>query len=246
MKRFGILRLFVVLILLSAGYVLKFPMGGHDYLGYICFAVALLIVLFNFLNRYSLKKLRVILIVMLCAGIVAFGIIEVPIVRAAKTDVNPGADYLVVLGAGLYGTTPSLILVSRLNAALDYLTEFPDATVIVAGGQGPGEDITEAEAMRVWLTGKGIDPSRIVKEDKSTSTVENLSNSFSILRARGGNPANGIAIVSSNFHLYRAKLIAKSLGASPVGVAGTTRYPLLNLNYFIREAFAVVYMRVFG
>ena len=98
--------------------------------------------------------------------------------------------------------------------------------------------------MRIWLTEKGIEPSRIIKEDKSTSTTENLNFSFNIIRANGGNPAKGVAIVSNYFHLYRAKHMAASLGATPYGVAGKTAYPLINLNYFIREGFATVYMWV--
>ena len=87
---------------------------------------------------------------------------------------------------------------------------------------------------------------RIVQEDQSTSTRENLENSFAIIRSRGGDPADGVAVVSSEYHLYRAKQMARALGAKPLGVAAETTLPTMRANYFIREAFAAAYMQVFG
>ena len=137
-------------------------------------------------------------------------------------------------------------MVNRLEAALDYLEAYPDAVAIVSGGQGAGEDVTEASAMHDWLVAHGMPESRIVQEDQSTSTRENLENSFAIIRSRGGDPADGVAVVSSEYHLYRAKQMARALGAKPLGVAAETTLPTMRANYFIREAFAAAYMQVFG
>ena len=137
-------------------------------------------------------------------------------------------------------------MVNRLEAALDYLETYPDAVAIVSGGQGAGEDVTEASAMHDWLVAHGMPESRIVQEDQSTSTRENLENSFAIIRSRGGDPAGGVAVVSSEYHLYRAKQMARALGAKPLGVAEETTLPTMRANYFIREAFAAAYMQVFG
>ena len=106
--------------------------------------------------------------------------------------------------------------------------------------------MTEAEAMGIWLEARGIAPERIIREPEATSTWENLDNSFELIRARGGEPDGNCAIVTSEYHLCRAKLMARDMGVSAYGVAGRTNMPTLMVNYFIREAFALTYYRVFG
>ena len=122
----------------------------------------------------------------------------------------------------------------------------PNALAVVSGGQGEGEDITEAEAMANYLTAHGIDSARIVQEDQSRTTRENLENSFAILRVRGYDPADGVGIVTSEYHVFRAKRMARALGAEPVGIAAETTLPSMRINYFIREAFAAAYMQLAG
>jgi uncharacterized SAM-binding protein YcdF (DUF218 family) len=111
---------------------------------------------------------------------------------------------------------------------------------------GEGETITEAEAMRDWLLAHDIPAERILMEDKATSTMENLSYSFDLIRARGDDPDGNVAIVSSAYHLYRAKLMARNQGVEAVGVAAPWGYFFVMLNYFIREAFGVTHLWVFG
>lgn len=181
------------------------------------------------------------------AAVVAAALVtaEIPVLSASRGDAAAEAPYLVVLGAGVNGTTPSRSLQDRLVAARDYLQAHPATVAIVSGGQGAGEDISEAQAMQDWLVANGIAPERIVQEDRSTSTQENLTNSFALIEARGDAPADGVAIVSSEYHLYRAKCKAQRLGATVYGVAGQTGIPSLRANYFLREAFAVWYMWLF-
>ena len=107
--------------------------------------------------------------------------------------------YLVVLGAAVHGSTPSLSMTHRLEGALDYLEAYPESTAIVSGGQGVGEDISEAQAMYDWLTAHGVAPERVIMENKSTSTMENLEFSYNIIRERGDEPAGNVAIVSSGY-----------------------------------------------
>ena len=201
----------IALLLILAGCVLRFAMPGHDYLGYLLWGVAVLVFLFPRLPHVG----RAVLGVLVCAGLIVFTIFEIPVVRDAHTDTDAHPDTIVVLGAGVNGSTPSLSMCNRLDAALAYLNANPAATVIVSGGQGPGEDITEAKAMADYLTAHGIDSARIVQEDRSRTTRENLENSFAILRARGGDPADGVGIVTSEYHLYRAKRRALIPPASP-------------------------------
>ena len=229
------------IILLALSLFFKFALLGYGYIALVLFGFAALSVLWHFLGR----KLRAVLAVLVAAGIIAFIIIEIPIIKAARTDAPADCEYIVVLGAGVNGTVPSLSLETRLIAARDYLEANPDAVAIVSGGQGPGEDITEAEAMRRYLEAEGIDPARIIKEDKATNTLENLGNSFSIIESRGDTTDN-VAVVSSMYHLYRAKLLAETLGVTVTGVAAPMGYPLVNVNYFIREGCGRLYYWVFG
>lgn len=236
------LSLILAVVCILAGCVFRFAMPGHDFIGYLLWLLAVLIFAFPRLS----KTWRSVLAALLVLGAAVFAVFEAPVISNAKTDADPQSDYLIVLGAGVNGSAPSLSMVNRLEAALDYLEAYPDAVAIVSGGQGAGEDVTEASAMHDWLVAHGMPESRIVQEDQSTSTRENLENSFAIIRSRGGDPADGVAVVSSEYHLYRAKQMARALGAKPLGVAAETTLPTMRANYFIREAFAAAYMQVFG
>ena len=236
------LSLILAGVCILAGCVFRFAMPGHDFIGYLLWLLAVLIFAFPRLS----KTWRIVLAALLVLGAAVFAVFEAPVISNAKTDAAPQSDYLIVLGAGVNGSAPSLSMVNRLEAALDYLEAYPDAVAIVSGGQGSGEDVTEASAMHDWLVAHGMPESRIVQEDQSTSTRENLENSFAIIRSRGGDPADGVAVVSSEYHLYRAKQMARALGAKPLGVAAETTLPTMRANYFIREAFAAAYMQVFG
>lgn len=229
------------IILLALSIFFKFALLGYGYIAAILFGFAALTFLWHFIG----KKLRAALAILVAVGIIVFAIIEIPIIKAAKTDAPAGRDYIVVLGAGVNGTVPSLSLSTRLQAARDYLEANPDTVAIVSGGQGPGEDITEAEAMRVYLEAAGIAPERIIKEERATDTLENLTYSFDIIKARGDTTDN-VAVVSSMYHLYRAKLLAETLGVSVTGVAAPMGYPIVNVNYFIREGCGRIYYWVFG
>ena len=236
------LSLILAGVCILAGCVFRFAMPGHDFIGYLLWLLAVLIFAFPRLS----KTWRIVLAALLVLDAAVFAVFEAPVISNAKTDADPQSDYLIVLGAGVNGSAPSLSMVNRLEAALDYLETYPDAVAIVSGGQGAGEDVTEASAMHDWLVAHGMPESRIVQEDQSTSTRENLENSFAIIRSRGGDPAGGVAVVSSEYHLYRAKQMARALGAKPLGVAAETTLPTMRANYFIREAFAAAYMQVFG
>lgn len=214
-------------------------------IGLAILALSALLALYRLLSNYAkrnairAKHLKSALTALLCIGFAYFIIVEISIVSSARTDENPEEPYLIVLGAGVDGTVPSLSLFNRLTAALEYLETYPKTTVIVSGGQGDGEDISEAECMRRWLIENGISEDRIIKEENSFSTEENIQNSLEIMRFYSNNTTDRVAIVSSEYHLYRAKYIAREQNALPVGVAARTSNLALMINYFMREAFAV-------
>ncbi len=111
---------------------------------------------------------------------------------------------------------------------------------------GKGETVPEAQAMHDWLIQNGIPEGRILTEPAATSTKENLAYSFALIRSRGDDPNGNVAIVSSAYHLFRAKAMARLQGVEAVGVAAPWGYPMVMLNYFIREAFGVTHLWVFG
>lgn len=150
-------------------------------------------------------------------------------------------DCVIVLGCQVQGETPGNMLQDRLNAALELLKDNSDAVCIVSGGQGAREDITEAEAMRRYFVNNGIADNRIYCEQSSTSTEENLRFSAEILSQLG--IENNIAIVTNEFHQYRADICAKRLGLSVGHYSAGTSLRLLP-NYWIREwgALAVTLM----
>ena len=215
-----------------------------------CIALAATIAIFVYLalralrahEKYSrlakaLQRFFLVCIIIFAAGYIVLLALIISGSRTEETKV----DCLIILGAGLYGEYPSRILVSRLDTALDYLDSQADIPIIVSGGQGSGETITEAEAMLRYLRRKGVDESQIRKEEGSTSTWENLSYSLAIMQEMGLDAENAtVAVVTSEFHLYRAKYIAGQLGINSVGVAAQTPYLNLRILYHCREAVAVL------
>lgn len=228
--------------LLLAALVFRFALRGYSYIAHTLTFIAALILLYHFLPQLLWK----LLVVLVCIGFVYFIFVEIPIVKNARTDEDVERPYLIVLGAAVHGDSASLSLVHRLQGVLDYMEQYPDCVAIVSGGQGKGENMTEAQCMKDWLMAHGIDESRILMEDRATSTAENLAFSFDIIRSLGVEPDGNTAILSSPYHLFRAKSMAKSMGVNAAGVAGHWDYPVLTVNYFIREAFGVTHMWAFG
>lgn len=149
------------------------------------------------------------------------------------------ANYVVVLGAQVQGNAPSRTLRARLDLALELMRENPDAVFVVAGGQGNDERASEASVMYDYMARRGADLSRLYPEDQSHTTRENLKNAAVIVQELGIDPSRP-AIVTSEFHLCRAKYIASTLGMVPCGAASRTEpFPLM-INYALREVFAFV------
>lgn len=156
------------------------------------------------------------------------------------------ADWLVVLGAGVNGTQPSRSLYERLRAAKEYLLTYPEATAILSGGQGDNENISEAECMYRWLTAAGIAPERLRKEEKSTSTEENLRFSMALIEAETGVRPEKIAVVSSEYHLCRTELLAKEEGVTALGVPAPTTNRIYFAQMLLREICGVWYTLLLG
>jgi uncharacterized SAM-binding protein YcdF (DUF218 family) len=190
--------------------------------------------------------LRRVLTACLCLGLLAAAVTGCFVYRGCLGDADKDCDYVIVLGAGVNGTVPSLSLRERINGAYAYLTAHPDAICVVSGGQGANELISEAECMCRELKAMGIDESRIWLEDKSTSTRENLRFSLALIESRIGTRPQTVGLVSSEYHLFRAGLFAADEGVQAVGIPAKTSWLSLRINYFLREIVAVWAYWVFG
>ena len=190
-------------------------------------------------TRAWARRARQLLLVLLAAGFALFAALEVRVLSWARTDSETPAAAIVVLGAGVNGTTPSLSLETRLTAALAYAQDHPEAPIVVSGCQGPGEDITEAACMAGWLEARGIPPERILREDRDRDTEENIRYSLALLAERG--IGGNVAVVTSSYHLCRAAHHMERMGGAMVPVAAPmpAKYLPLSVNYYIREAFAM-------
>ena len=194
-------------------------------------------------RRWALIARRM-LLVLFCVGLALFAVLEGLVLSGAKSgadDVPEDISCIIVLGAGVNGEEPSTILSSRIHAAIQLAQERPDVPVIVTGSKGQGEDISEAECMYRELVRARVEHGRIWKEEQATSTRTNFLYSYALMREHGLDPSEPFAFVTSDFHVYRAKLLAGTDAA--YGVAAhlpeSTYFSILTLNYEVREAFAL-------
>ncbi len=170
------------------------------------------------------------------AGLICFCLLLRLILSGYGETGKKDLDYLIVLGAQVFAEGPSVSLQYRLDAAVDYLNENEDTVCIVSGGQGKNEPISEAEGMRRYLIGKGIDAARILPEDRSTSTLENIRFSAGLFDAE----KDSVGIVTNDFHIYRALMIARREGYKDLcGIAAKSN-PLFTPNNVVREVFGLV------
>ena len=241
------------LVFLALAVLLRF-VPGLRFSALLCLCATAVLFIFYLLEHFARRGHRaaawceLALIAALLLGFSLFTVLETMVVRGSFADESDApVSAVIVLGAGVNGETPSLTLRTRIDAAAAYLEEHPDVPVILSGGQGPGEAITEAECMRRALVRRGVDESRLYPEERSTSTQENLRYSRAILEELGVDPARRVAIVTSDFHLCRARLMwGGDTAAVPAQLPSTHYFQCLTLNYIIREAFGLAAYFVYG
>ena len=249
--RFTLWHAAVVLLAVLA-CIFFFALMGYSTLGLVCLGLIGLLVFYRVAARLRKKYPKPVKAVvrvftaLLCVGLVAFAITEAFIIKASFGSPAESTEYLLVLGAKVNRGGPSLALRNRIDAAFDYLTAHQDSIAILSGGQGSDEPMTEAQCMFEELVDMGIDPDRLWLEDQSTSTWENLKFTLALIEEKTGTRPGKLAIVSSEFHLFRAGLFAGDLGLETVGVPAETTLPFLKINYFIREAVAVWHYYLIG
>ncbi|MBE6661415.1 MAG: YdcF family protein [Ruminococcaceae bacterium] len=167
------------------------------------------------------------------------------LIYGRSDNVTHDEDAIIVLGAGIHGERVSLTLRDRLNAAIACYEQNPDAVIVVSGGQGPQEEISEALAMERYLIEHGIPQGSIIKEDKSTSTAENFAFSKALLNERFGESYSAV-YVTNDFHIFRAGQIARDAGLSNMNHAHSDTVWYLVVPSCLRECVAVLYYWLFG
>jgi uncharacterized SAM-binding protein YcdF (DUF218 family) len=150
--------------------------------------------------------------------LVYFGVLHIKIKNHSQMTAKANVDYIIILGAKVNGTIPSLALQYRIDTAAEYMKNNSDTIAIASGGQGPGEHISEAEAIKQRLMDHGISAERILVEDQSTDTAENIKFSKELLTDEW----NSGLVVTNDFHIYRAKSIARDQGLELDGLPADT------------------------
>ena len=169
-------------------------------------------------------------------GFLFFVLVEGVILKGFFYSGKPGLDYIIVLGAQVREYGPSVVLKYRLDRAYEYLKDNPETVCIVSGGQGYNEPCPEADVMKEYLVDRGIEASRILKEDQSHNTAENLQFSKDLV---AGSDAS-VGIVTNNFQAFRGVTIAKKRGFEDASGIPAGSHPLYLPNNMLREFFGVI------
>lgn len=252
MKFFHLIKWIVAAALVVLGIFLRRTVHGHSFLGLVCFAIAGVIVCYGLIGMLAVnyketaRQAKTALTSLLCLGCLVYAITEVIIIRASFGAPETACKYVIVLGAKLNGTAPSVSLQDRIRAADTYLKAHPDTIAILSGGQGLDEDISEAQCMFNELTTRGIDPARLWLEEKSTSTQENLRFTCDLIAEKTGSRPDTIGLISSEYHLFRAGIFAKDCGVTAIGIPAKTSWFSIKLNYFMREAAGIWHYILLG
>ena len=157
-------------------------------------------------------------------------------------SVNYAEDYAVVLGCAVRNSQPLPDLAGRLDAAVEYCDENPNATVIVSGGQGRDENVSEAEVMYSYLVSHGVDANRIIKEDKSGNTRENFA--MSDAAVNGELKTSRVVTITNDYHTFRAQMYARQCGIDTRVLGSPTKPYLIPVSY-VRESIAMVKLLIY-
>ncbi len=174
------------------------------------------------------------------AALLAAAALEAVVLVNSRSDVTGEPETMVVLGANLWDHQPSPVLEARLEGAAEYLLAHPDMMVVVTGGMGDNEPVSEASCMAFYLEARGVEQQRILLEEQATNTFENLKFTKALLEQRGICTDN-LLVVSNSAHLARVKLLARRNGLHistlSVPLPGGVGYKAY---FYLREGAALV------
>jgi len=184
-----------------------------------------------------------VLLAVLIAGVLAFGGLLGAVLWGSYDHVQGDPQIMVILGCQVKPWGPSVLLQDRLDKALTYLEDHPDLTVVVSGGQGPDEHISEAQCMYDYLTAHGVDGEQILLEDQSHNTVQNLRYTVDLLTKAGYDTTADMVVVSNGFHLTRVRMLWNRVCGGDYNLstlAAPSSHLPSRLKMYLREPLALV------
>lgn len=231
---------------------LKYCLPGYSFSALVCCCLIAIILFYTFMPLVGLKFPVLSRIAtrfftgVLILGLLVVGTTEAVIIRKSFGDPKETVDYVVVLGAKVNRDGPSVSLMDRICAAYEYAVDHPDTILILSGGQGTDEPITEADCMYRELVELGLHPSQLRAEALATSTWENLKFSLDLIEWETGQRPEKIGVLSSEYHLFRASLFAKACDVEFVGIPARTSRWGQRINHFMREIAGVWHYLLLG
>ncbi|AUA25571.1 YdcF family protein [Clostridioides difficile] len=223
-------------------FYLKIVFGGISF-SEIFLVVGIVLIIYQIFKK-KIKEKKVfyrVLKIIISIFLIVFVVTESLIIFYPQNSLESKSDYLLILGASVKKTTPSTTLKGRLDTALKYLKINDNCYVVVSGGKGSGEKITEAKAMKDYLIKNGIDKNRIIEEDKSTNTYENFK--YSKLKieehSQGKLSDLKVKIVTTDFHVLRSKILAYRNGYKNTSFYASKSKLSFVPTYYTREFFAL-------
>lgn len=203
------------------------------------------------MKNYKGRKLNrwvKVFIALVCVGVIAFSALLGAVLYGSYDHVRGEPRVMVILGCQVKSWGPSILLQDRLDKALDYWGKNSDITIVVSGGQGPDEHISEAQAMYDYLVEKGVDSEQIIQEDQSHNTIQNLTCTKELLEEEGYDTDADMVVVSNGFHLTRVRMLWERVFGSDENLstlaAPSTHVPS-RFKMYIREPLALVKSFIF-
>lgn len=195
----------------------------------------------SFKGRRRFGWRRVILVLVLF-GMLSFGGLFAAVMHGAYDHIDGEPEVMLILGCQVKPWGPSILLQDRLEEGLEYWQEHPEITIVVSGGKGPDEHVTEAGAMAEYLMVRGVPAEDIILEEQSHNTVQNFRYSRILLEEQGYNlEETGVLVVSNGFHLTRARMLAERTGFEEVStLAAPSSHVPSRLKMYVREPLALV------
>ena len=200
------------------------------------------------MNRKRKPLWLKVLLGLVLAGAVTFGALFGAVLCGSHDHIRGDPQVMVILGCQVKPWGPSVLLQDRLDKALDYLEDHPDLIIVVSGGQGPDEPVSEARCMYDYLTEHGVDGARILMEDQSHNTVENLRYTMDLLAEAGYDTTADMVVVSNGFHLTRVRMLWSRAWEGEYTLstlAAPSSHVPSRLKMYIREPLALVKSFVF-
>ena len=200
------------------------------------------------MNRKRKPLWLKVLLGLVLAGTVTFGALFGAVLCGSHDHIRGDPQVMVILGCQVKPWGPSVLLQDRLDKALDYLEDHPDLTIVVSGGQGPDEPVSEAQCMYDYLTEHGVDGAQILMEDQSHNTVENLHYTMDLLAEAGYDTTAAMMVLSNGFHLTRVRMLWSRVCGGDYNLstlAAPSSHVPSRLKMYIREPLALVKSFVF-